>query len=146
MAKKTEVKEEKKVKEKKAKKETVAAEKKEKKPVKAEKQEKAKKETKVVVASADVEEFSKTAVIEQFATNPHDTGSPEVQAAILTYKIVKLQEHLGVNTKDNHSRRGLLKIVAKRRRILNYLKQKDAKRYETLDKHISSFQKEHTRS
>ena len=94
-------------------------------------------------ATVDKGDFSKTSVIQQFATNPNDTGSPEVQVAILTYKIVKLQEHLGLNPKDNHSRRGLLKIVAKRRRILNYLKQKDAKRYDILEEHIGAFQKAH---
>lgn len=91
------------------------------------------------------DEMNKAAVIAQFATNPNDTGSPEVQVAILTYKIVKLQEHLTENPKDNHSRRGLLKIVAKRRRIMNYLKQKDVKRYEVLETHIGTFQKEHAK-
>lgn len=71
----------------------------------------------------------KQKLIEQFAQHKGDTGSPEVQAALLTHKINKLTEHLGENKKDNHSRRGLLKVIAKRRRILNYLQKLDEKRY-----------------
>lgn len=74
----------------------------------------------------------KTVVITQFALKDGDTGSPEVQVAILTQKIINLADHLEKNPKDNHSRRGLLKVVAKRRRILNYLEKKDEKRYKDL--------------
>ncbi len=71
----------------------------------------------------------KQKLIELFAQKKGDTGSPEVQVALLTHKINKLTEHLEQNKKDNHSRRGLLKVIAKRRRILNYLQKLDEKRY-----------------
>lgn len=74
----------------------------------------------------------KQAIIETFAQKKGDTGSPEVQIALLTHKIERLASHLEENKKDNHSRRGLLKIVAKRRRILNYLQKLDEKRYKKL--------------
>lgn len=74
----------------------------------------------------------KPGIIEKFAQKSGDTGSPEVQAALLTLKIEKLTGHLNVNQKDNHSRRGLLKVIAKRRRILNYLQKLDEKRYKKL--------------
>ena len=74
----------------------------------------------------------KQKIIEEFAQKKGDTGSPEVQVALLTYKINKLSQHLEINKKDNHSRRGLLKIIAKRRRILNYLQKLDEKRYNKL--------------
>lgn len=74
----------------------------------------------------------KQQVIEKFAQKKGDTGSPEVQIALLTHKITKLSGHLDENKKDNHSRRGLLKVVAKRRRILNYLQKIDTKRYKKL--------------
>ena len=74
----------------------------------------------------------KQKLIEQFAQKSGDTGSPEVQVALLTQKIERLTEHLDVNKKDNHSRRGLLKVIAKRRRILNYLMKLDEKRYKQL--------------
>ena len=64
-----------------------------------------------------------------FAQKKGDTGSPEVQVALLSYKISRLTNHLEGNKKDNHSRRGLLKVIAKRRRILNYLQKLDDKRY-----------------
>jgi small subunit ribosomal protein S15 len=67
-----------------------------------------------------------------FSQKKGDTGSPEVQAALLTHKIERLTEHLDENKKDNHSRRGLLKVIAKRRRILNYLQKLDEKRYKEL--------------
>ncbi len=74
----------------------------------------------------------KTAVIE--ATRPHatDTGSPEVQIAILTARIQELTEHLKVHIHDNHSRRGLLKMVGKRRKMLDYLMAKDIERYRAI--------------
>ncbi len=74
----------------------------------------------------------KQKIIEMFAQQKGDTGSPEVQIALLTHKISKLSEHLEQNKKDNHSRRGLLKIIAKRRRIINYLQKLDEKRYKKL--------------
>ena len=74
----------------------------------------------------------KTAVIEANRTHPTDTGSPEVQIAILTARIQELTEHLKVHIHDNHSRRGLLKMVGKRRKMLDYLARKDIERYRTL--------------
>ena len=74
----------------------------------------------------------KTAVIEANRTHATDTGSPEVQVAILTARINELNEHLASHQKDHHSRRGLLKMVGKRRNLLNYLKGKDIERYRTL--------------
>lgn len=79
----------------------------------------------------------KSAVIKTFALRQGDTGSPEVQVALLSQKIINLTKHLNDNPKDNHSRRGLLKIVAKRRRILNYLQKKDEKRYKDLIKRLN---------
>jgi len=78
----------------------------------------------------------KQKIIEMFSKKDGDTGSPEVQVALLTYKINRLVEHLDINKKDNHSRRGLLKIIAKRRRILNYLLKLDEKRYKVLIKKL----------
>jgi len=74
----------------------------------------------------------KQKIIEKFAQHKGDTGSPEIQIALLTYKIQRLSKHLEENKKDNHSRRGLLKVIAKRRRILNYLQRLDEKRYKKL--------------
>ena len=76
--------------------------------------------------------YEKTAVIEANRTHETDTGSPEVQVAILTKRINDLTEHLKVHKKDHHSRRGLLKMVGQRRNLLNYLKSKDVERYRTL--------------
>ena len=78
----------------------------------------------------------KDKIIEKFAQRKGDTGSPEVQIALLTHKIEKLSAHLDINKKDNHSRRGLLKVIAKRRRILNYLHKLDEKRYKVLIKEL----------
>lgn len=75
---------------------------------------------------------NKNDIIAQFAQKAGDTGSPEVQVALLTFKIQRLTEHLEGNKKDNHSRRGLLKVIAKRRRILNYLQKLDEARYKEL--------------
>jgi small subunit ribosomal protein S15 len=72
---------------------------------------------------------AKQAIIDQFAVKPGDTGSPEVQVALLTARIEKLVSHLKSNPSDNHSRRGLLGIVSKRRRLLNYLASKEKDRY-----------------
>ncbi|MES2983655.1 MAG: 30S ribosomal protein S15 [Pseudomonadota bacterium] len=74
----------------------------------------------------------KTAVIKENATVKNDTGSPEVQIAILSERIANLTEHFKTHQKDHHSRRGLLKMVSTRRRLLDYLKGKDAKRYSAL--------------
>lgn len=72
---------------------------------------------------------AKQAIIEKYKLHEHDTGSPEVQIAILTEKINYLTEHLKSHKKDHHSRRGLLKMVGRRRGLLNYLKEKDIERY-----------------
>lgn len=74
----------------------------------------------------------KTQLIEEFRTHESDTGSPEVQVAILTEKINYLNEHLREHKKDHHSRRGLLKMVGQRRNLLNYLKNSDVTRYRDL--------------
>ena len=74
----------------------------------------------------------KAELINEYATNPTDTGSPEVQVAILSERILNLTEHLKEHKKDFHSRRGLLMMVGQRRRLLDYLKRKDQSRYTTL--------------
>ena len=74
----------------------------------------------------------KTAIINEYARTPGDTGSPEVQVAVLTARIADLTEHLKKNQKDHHSRRGLLKMVGKRRNLLAYLKGVDIERYRSL--------------
>ena len=74
----------------------------------------------------------KTALVKEFAQKSGDTGSPEVQVAILTERINNLTGHFKSHTKDNHSRRGLLKLVSSRRSLLDYLKKKDESRYRTL--------------
>ena len=74
----------------------------------------------------------KTAIIEANRTHESDTGSPEVQIAILTERINQLTEHLKVHAQDNHSRRGLLKMVGKRRKMLDYLMAKDIERYRAI--------------
>ena len=71
-------------------------------------------------------------LIKQYGTKDGDTGSPEVQVAILTSRITTLTEHFKTHKKDNHSRRGLLKLVAQRRKLLDYLKAKEEKRYTDL--------------
>lgn len=79
----------------------------------------------------------KQKLIEKFALKDGDTGSPEVQIAILTHQIEKLSEHLKDHKKDNHSRRGLLQMVGKRRRLIEYLKSTDESRYNDLAKKLS---------
>ena len=74
----------------------------------------------------------KTAIINEYARTPGDTGSPEVQIAVLTARIQELTGHLKNNPKDHHSRRGLLKMVGQRRGLLTYLRNKDIERYRTL--------------
>ena len=75
---------------------------------------------------------AKLAVIKEYATHEGDTGSPEVQVAILTSRIQYLTEHLKEHKKDHHSRRGLLKLVGQRRNMLDYLRRKDIVRYRSL--------------
>lgn len=74
----------------------------------------------------------KQQIIEAFKVHASDTGSPEVQVALLTERIERLTEHLKLHPKDHHSRRGLMKMVGKRRRLLEYLRQKDFERYRNL--------------
>ena len=74
----------------------------------------------------------KQALIEEYATEKGDTGSPEVQVAILSERITNLTEHFKTHAKDNHSRRGLLKMVSQRRRLLDYVKARDVERYQSL--------------
>jgi small subunit ribosomal protein S15 len=80
---------------------------------------------------------TKSAIIEKFAVTQGDTGSPEVQIALLTERINHLNEHLKIHNKDHHSRRGLLKMVGKRRGMLNYLKKKDIERYREVIKSLN---------
>lgn len=75
---------------------------------------------------------AKTALIAEYGKTPTDTGSPEVQVALLTARINELTEHLKIHQKDHHSRRGLLKMVGQRRRLLAYLKDTDIERYRSL--------------
>ncbi len=79
-----------------------------------------------------LEKEAKTEIIKEYKVHDNDTGSPEVQIAILTRRINDLTEHLKENKKDHHSRRGLLKMVGHRRRLLNYLKGKNIERYRAL--------------
>ena len=74
----------------------------------------------------------KTAIIKEYATHEGDTGSPEVQIAVLTHRINTLTEHLKINKKDHHSRRGLLKMVGHRRNLLAYLQKNDIERYRSI--------------
>jgi small subunit ribosomal protein S15 len=74
----------------------------------------------------------KAELIKEYATTPGDTGSPEVQVAVLSERIANLTEHFKGHHKDNHSRRGLIKMVSQRRRLLDYVKATDVKRYESL--------------
>jgi small subunit ribosomal protein S15 len=79
-----------------------------------------------------MEKEKKTEIIQHYATHEGDTGSPEVQVAVLTQRINDLNEHLKIHKKDFHSRRGLLKMVGQRRSLLNYLKGKDIERYRNI--------------
>ncbi|PWR20902.1 30S ribosomal protein S15 [Zavarzinia compransoris] len=74
----------------------------------------------------------KTALVKEYATHEGDTGSPEVQVAVLSERITNLTEHFKTHKKDNHSRRGLLMLVSQRRRLLDYLKSRDVARYSSL--------------
>lgn len=79
-----------------------------------------------------MEKDLKNQIIEQYKLHDGDTGSPEVQIALLTSRINHLNEHLKLHKKDHHSRRGLLKMVGQRRGLLNYLKEKDIERYRAI--------------
>ncbi len=79
-----------------------------------------------------IEAARKAALIKEYGTKDGDTGSPEVQVAILSERIANLTEHFKDHKKDNHSRRGLLKMVSQRRRLLDYVRAKDEARYKTL--------------
>ena len=79
-----------------------------------------------------VADINKSEVIKQFARGANDTGSPEVQVALLTTRINEVTPHFKANMKDHHSRRGLLRMVSRRRRLLDYLKSNDADRYRAL--------------
>ena len=83
-----------------------------------------------------INQEDKKTLIKDYATKEGDTGSPEVQVAILTKRIVNLTEHFKTHKKDNHSRRGLLKMVSLRRKLLDYVREKDEKRYKTLIKRL----------
>ena len=78
----------------------------------------------------------KQEIINTYKRDENDTGSPEVQIALLTERITELTEHLKVHQKDNHSRRGLLKMIGKRRNLLNYLSKKDINRYREIVKKL----------
>ena len=83
-----------------------------------------------------INQEDKKTLIKDYATKEGDTGSPEVQVAILTKRIVNLTEHFKTHKKDNHSRRGLLKMVSLRRKLLDYVREKDEKRYKELIKRL----------
>lgn len=79
---------------------------------------------------------AKKEIIDRFKLHEKDTGSPEVQIALLTNRITSLNDHFKIHKKDHHSRRGLLKLVGQRRRLLNYLKKVDVKRYQVVIKEL----------
>jgi len=79
---------------------------------------------------------AKKEILDRFKLHEKDTGSPEVQIALLTSRIQYLTEHFRIHKKDHHSRRGLLKLVGQRRRLLNYLKKRDLEKYRTLIKEL----------
>ena len=84
-----------------------------------------------------MDKVKKTGIIEQYAVKDGDTGSPEVQIALLTERINHLTEHLKIHKKDHHSRRGLLKMVGRRRGLLNYLMSNDIERYREIIKSLN---------
>ncbi len=84
------------------------------------------------IKKLDIANMSREEIIKVVAVSPTDTGSPEVQIALLTKRIMDLAEHLKVHKNDNHSRRGLLQMTGKRRRLLEYLKKKDDSRYQRI--------------
>lgn len=79
---------------------------------------------------------TKKEIVDQFKLHQKDTGSPEVQIALLSKRIVSLTDHFKIHKKDHHSRRGLLKLVGQRRRLLNYLKRTEVKRYKNVIKEL----------
>ncbi len=79
---------------------------------------------------------AKKAVIDEYQLGEHDTGSPEVQVALLTKRIVELTEHFKIHKKDHHGRRGLLKLVGRRRRLLDYMARQDIERYRSMIKRL----------
>lgn len=91
---------------------------------------------KAVEAVAPAPSEEKAQIIAEYQVKAGDTGSPEVQIALLTARIEKLSQHLKTNNKDNHSRRGLLGIISKRRRLLNYLETKDKDRFKEIAKKL----------
>lgn len=80
---------------------------------------------------------AKTKIIKEHATNPKDSGSPEVQIALITNRLEYLSKHFDTHKKDHHSKRGLLKLVGRRKRLLEYLKNQDQARYESLIKKLN---------
>ncbi len=92
--------------------------------------------TKVKTEEIDISKLSRDKLISKFETHEGDTGSPEVQIALFSQRIVQLSEHLKKNRKDNHSRRGLFQIIGKRRRLLQFIENKDKSRYQTLIKKL----------
>jgi len=112
---------------------TTAPKKPVKSPKKAGKKPSGKADKTPVVPPPSVEKMQ---VIEEYQVKPGDTGSPEVQIALLTKRIEKLVGHLKANPSDNHSRRGLLGIVSKRRRLLNYLEKREKDRYKVIVKKV----------
>lgn len=78
----------------------------------------------------------KSEIVEQYKREPNDTGSPEVQVALLTSRITHLTDHFNTHKHDHHSRQGLLKMINQRRKLLDYLKRKDASRYQDLIKRL----------
>ena len=79
---------------------------------------------------------TKSGIISDYQVQDGDTGSPEVQVALLTHNINSLQNHFGAHRKDHHSRRGLIRMVSRRRKLLDYLKEKDGERYRSLIKRL----------
>jgi len=90
-----------------------------------------------VVKTVGISPERKKEIIENFKMHPTDTGSPEVQIALMTERISYLTEHFKIHKKDHHSRRGLIKLVAQRRKLLNYLKKIDRERYRKLIERLS---------
>ena len=84
-----------------------------------------------------MEQAQKQMILKEFATTPNDVGSPNVQVAVLTNRINELTKHLGANPKDNGTRRGLLAMVSRRRRLLSYMKRTDLGRYQELIKRLA---------
>ena len=86
--------------------------------------------------SVGTDKATKQKIIEEYATTPGDTGSPEVQIALLSHRISHLTEHLKQHKHDHHSRRGLLLLVGQRRRLLNYLRKDEIERYRSIIEHL----------